>query len=87
MAHQLNYRRPTQEPPAKPKRSLLQIIAAQWVGFAGLALIALGLWVVYQTHHYGGNPMSRRGLIFVVWGVVMVLFWAFSSEKNSDYNF
>jgi len=84
----LNYRSPQpSQPPQKPKRTFVQAIAAQWLGFAGLALIAFGLWVVYQTHRDGGNPANRRGLIFIVWGVVMVLFWAFSGEKNSDYNF
>jgi hypothetical protein len=86
MPHPLNYRRP-QDPPPRPKRTLVQAIAAQWLGFAGLGLIAFGLWVVYETHQAGGNPASRKGLIFIVWGVVMVLFWAFSGEKNSDYNF
>ena len=87
MPHQLNYRRPPQEP-EKPKKTFAEKLMKQWPAFAGLACIAAGLGYVWYARTHPPYILYTRPVIWLCTaGVVMIMFWAFSSEKNDDYNF
>jgi hypothetical protein len=92
VAHQLNYRRPTQEPQSeKPRRTFGEKIVAQWPFFLGLGSIGAGLLVIRATFESGVIPGrrggARLGMYLIAFGVVMILYWAFASDKSGDYNF
>jgi hypothetical protein len=89
VTHQLNYRPPPPKDPQKPKRSLLEMLFAQWPFFAGLALIGLGLLYIRATYSSSITPIGRRGrggIYLIALGVALILYWAFAN-KNDDYNF
>ena len=73
--------------PDKPPRSFADKLAAQWPAFAGFAAIALGLGYIWYTKTHPPYVLYTRPVIWLCGGgVVMIMFWAFSS-KNDDYNF
>ena len=87
MPHQLNYRRPTEEP-EKPGRSFGQMLVRQWPFFFGIGSIGLGLLIIHETFQPGvRRGAGRLGMYLIAFGVAMILYWAFANEKPKDYNF
>lgn len=68
------------------KRSLLEVLVAQWPGVLGLASAAFGVYRAWEVHQGGRNSGSRAGLGFIVIGLVLVGYWAFAN-RNDRYNF
>ena len=72
--------------PRKPKRSVLEVILAQWPGVVGLGLIAFGVLGMWQTRAAGGRTMNRGLLAIVAVGVALLGYWALAN-KDDGYNF
>jgi hypothetical protein len=86
MSHMSSYR-PPREPPQKPKRSLMEVLFAQWPLFGGFALIGMGLGYVWYCKTYPPHILYTKPVIYLcTGGVVMIMYWAFAN-KNDNYNF
>jgi hypothetical protein len=68
------------------KRTFLEKLIAQWPGLVGLGSVGLGVLIIWQIHKDGANSGDRSGIIFIIFGVALLAYWAFSSN-NDDYNF
>ena len=58
----------------------MEKLIAQWPAFAGLACIAAGLGYVWYTKTHPPYILYTRPVMYMVGGgVVLIMYWAFSS--------
>jgi len=70
----------------KSRRSFGEVLVAQWPGFLGLGLIALGLFWVWFVYENGG-VISFQGVGLLIGGGLASLgYWSFAN-RNDGYNF
>ena len=68
------------------RRSFGEVLVAQWPGFLGLGLIAVGLfWDWFVSDHGGGISCQGVGLL-IGGGLASLGYWSFAN-RNDRYNF
>jgi hypothetical protein len=70
----------TVEPAKKPRRTLGQVLAAQWLGIAGLGSIGLALGYIWYAKTYPPHIIYFAPVeVLIAAGIAMLGVWSFTT--------